>query len=95
MGLFVTNCWRLHYLPSTISSFSLPAAALEEGVHHGCPGTVLAWVGEGWQGAQMPWQSKDRLVWPEGGWQPHAEPVLAVRVRACRLFCQVGIQAVQ
>ena len=36
-GLFVTNHWRLYYLPGTISSSPLLNAAPKEGVHHRLP----------------------------------------------------------
>lgn len=36
-GLFVADHWRLHYLPSTISSSPLLNAAPKEGVHHRLP----------------------------------------------------------
>ena len=95
-GLFVTNHWRLHYPPSTISSFWLLNAAPKEGVHHRLPwhraglgggvGAALAGPSDtlaGW---------RQRLARPEPG-GVHVSSWCSLP--ECAGFCQVSIQATQ
>ena len=72
-GLFVTNHGRVHYPPG---SFMLPQRKASIA---GCPGVMQGWAGEA---ALAGW--RQRLAWPEGGWQLCLELVLTARV--CRFL---------